>query len=71
MVQIKIWQGKGMFVGLKQPRRDEERYVTSARAAATETTSIQMSENTSLKITLLQSSVYFLLDKYNVVRNSG
>ena len=29
---------KGMYVGLKQPRRDSERYVTPARAAAKETT---------------------------------
>ena len=28
---------KGMFVGLKQPRGDGERYVTLARAAAKET----------------------------------
>ena len=27
-----------MYVGLKQPRGDEERYVTPARAAAKETT---------------------------------
>ena len=30
---------KGMYVGLKQPRGDEERYVTPARAAAKETSS--------------------------------
>ena len=29
---------KGVYVGLKQPREDEERYVTLARAAAKETT---------------------------------
>ena len=29
---------KGMYVGLKQPRGDGERYVTLARAAAKETT---------------------------------
>ena len=29
---------KGMYVGLKQPRGDGERYVTPARAAAKETT---------------------------------
>ena len=28
---------KGMYVGLKQQRRDRERYVTPARAAAKET----------------------------------
>ena len=28
---------KGMYVGLKQPRRDGERYVTPALAAAKET----------------------------------
>ena len=28
-----------MYVGLKQPRGDEDRYVTPARAAAKETTS--------------------------------
>ena len=28
---------KGMYVSLKQPRGDRERYVTSARAAAKET----------------------------------
>ena len=28
---------KGMYVGLKQPRGDRERYLTSARAAAKET----------------------------------
>ena len=28
---------KGMYVGLKQPRGDGERYVTPARAAAKET----------------------------------
>ena len=28
---------KGMYVGLKQPRGDEERYVTPVRAAAKET----------------------------------
>ena len=28
---------KGMYVGLKQPREDGERYVTPARAAAKET----------------------------------
>ena len=30
---------KGMYVGLKQPRGDRERYVTPARAAAKETSS--------------------------------
>ena len=30
---------KGMYVGLKQPRGDGERYVTPARAASKETTS--------------------------------
>ena len=29
---------KGMYVGLKQPRWDRERYVTAAQAAAKETT---------------------------------
>ena len=31
---------KGMYVGLKQPRGDGERYVTPARAVAKETTSL-------------------------------
>ena len=31
---------KGMYVGLKQPRGDGERYVTPARAAAEETSAV-------------------------------
>ena len=33
---------KGMYVGLKQPRGDGERYVTPDRAAAKETTPLAM-----------------------------
>ena len=35
--------GKGMYVGLKQPLGDGERCVTPARAAAKETTNISVS----------------------------
>ena len=38
---------KGMYVGLKQPRGDWQRYVTPPRAAAKET-SLPREENTSL-----------------------
>ena len=33
---------KGMYVGLKQPRGDGERYVTPARAAAKETREVKL-----------------------------
>ena len=36
---------KGMYVGLKQPRGDGERYVTPARAAAKETRSFAVRDH--------------------------
>ena len=36
-----------MYVGLKQPRGDGERYVTPARAAAKETTTRNASDTTT------------------------
>ena len=37
-----------MYVGLKQPRGDGERYVTPARAAAKETTAIMDTKQSKL-----------------------
>ena len=40
---------KGMYVGLKQPRGDGQRYVTPARAAAKETRTSSTISLTSIK----------------------
>ena len=41
-----------MYVGLKQPRGDGERYVTPARAAAKETTNLHVSLRTEIYLAL-------------------
>ena len=49
---------KGMFVGLKQPRGNGERYVTPARAAAKETTLYSPREVKIREITIHEPSSF-------------
>ena len=55
-----------MYVGLKQPRGDGERYVTPARAAAKETT-FDMALRQTAKVKLLASVFSCLFGRLKIV----
>ena len=54
---------KGMYVGLKQPRGDGERYVTPARAAAKETSFLPVRIFKCVLLCLFQIFVYIGAEK--------
>ena len=57
---------KGMYVGLKQPRGDGERYVTPARAAAKETRQLSTVLNLAFSLEL-----YGVVDTLHFLRSQS
>ena len=60
-----------MFVGLKQPRGDGERYVTPARAAAKETKVLHDFVQTSPRYLTLKTALFLLLGNRTVGGNES